>query len=385
MLTAAFSNSASGMLTMNKVMDTVSNNMSNANTPFFSRSDQIMSDLQFGGVTSSEYFRFNASSLERIASLEGAQSFQESQSGYLENIQASLSATSTQIGNISYDYKTALGNLAIGTDSATVQSTLKAQGSAMASQLNAQWKDLQSAYSETQTSLTANKQSAEALAKQLAQLNNDISTMGPNSATTNKLAQLSQDYAGLTGATIKFEQNGMVSATVGTTQTVTANIVTALPTSGVGGTIGGIEAAANKISSYMTDLNNQVTNYGNSMNAANGATALFTGSLATGDLTYTGAPVAATSANALLKVTNLDTGIGTLAGTAAIDAQAAANQADYQSTLIQNQTEAWQAKYGVDVDTETLKMKEAQRVYEANAKLISVADSMLGTLLSIKS
>lgn len=386
MLSAAFSIGASGLTTMNRVVDTVSNNLANANTPYFSRSDRLLSDLQFGGVTSKEAFRFSASSLERMAQSEGAYTFQNTQSAYLSNIQEGLSATSDQIGDISSDYKKAVGNLLISTDTTTAQSVVSAQGKSMAVLLNSQYKELQNSLADAQSSVSYNMEKANGVAKQIAQLNKEVTLSGAESATTNKLAQLSQEYAGLTGATIKFEKNGMVSATVNGNQTIFADQAKDITDSaGVGGSIGGVAAAATKITGYMADLDKKVADYSTAMNTANGGTALFSGSLSGGDFAYTSAPVAVGTANNVLNVKPLDSGIGTLAGTAALDAESASNTADYQNTLLENQKNAWQAQYGVDVDQETLKMKEAQRAYEANAKVIATADSMLGTLLSIKS
>ena len=386
MLSAAFSIGASGLTTMNRVVDTVSNNLANANTPYFSRSDRTMSDLQFGGVTSRESFRFSATSLERMASSEGAFTFQNTQSAYLSNIQEGLSATSDQIGNISSDYKKAVGNLLISTDTSTAQTVISAQGKSMAVLLNSQYKELQNSLTDAKDSVAFNVTKANGVAKQIAQLNKEVTLSGAESATTNKLAQLSQEYAGLTGATIKFEQNGMVTATVNGSQTVVGDQAKDITdTMGVGGSIGGVTAASVKISGYMADLDKKVNDYTSTMNTANGGTALFSGSLATGDFAYTSASVGVNVANDVLNVKSLDSGIGTLAGMAALDAESASDTAEYQNTLLENQKSSWQAQYGVDVDQETLKMKEAQRAYEANAKVIATADSMLGTLLAIKS
>ena len=39
--------------------------------------------------------------------------------------------------------------------------------------------------------------------------------------------------------------------------------------------------------------------------------------------------------------------------------------------------------YGVDLEKETVKLLEAQRLYEANSKVLQASDGMIGTLLDI--
>jgi flagellar hook-associated protein 1 len=63
--------------------------------------------------------------------------------------------------------------------------------------------------------------------------------------------------------------------------------------------------------------------------------------------------------------------------------QKAAASADLQSAISQRSAEALQSKTGVSIDEEMSTMLELERSYQASAKLISVVDQMLQTLLGI--
>ena len=58
--------------------------------------------------------------------------------------------------------------------------------------------------------------------------------------------------------------------------------------------------------------------------------------------------------------------------------------AEGYQTGYDNALRDWNNKYGVNLDEEAVNTMKYQRMYEANAKVLQVADSMIGTLLSIK-
>ena len=83
-------------------------------------------------------------------------------------------------------------------------------------------------------------------------------------------------------------------------------------------------------------------------------------------------------------VGSLSTAVGALATQAANQASLAKIvTAGNNSSL--GATEAKQQRAeGVNVDAQTIEMINAQKAYQANAKLIQIADSMLGTLINMK-
>lgn len=62
---------------------------------------------------------------------------------------------------------------------------------------------------------------------------------------------------------------------------------------------------------------------------------------------------------------------------------AADNEAGFRANSLNSAEAEFNAAYGVDLVEQSIKLKEYQRIYEANAKVIETADNMLGTLLDI--
>jgi flagellar hook-associated protein FlgK len=71
----------------------------------------------------------------------------------------------------------------------------------------------------------------------------------------------------------------------------------------------------------------------------------------------------------------LITQVGAAAGVGIIDVKDSTSKYNAAS-------DAWQKTYGVDIESETVKLLQAQRLYEANAKVLQASDTMLGTLFN---
>jgi flagellar hook-associated protein 1 FlgK len=69
-------------------------------------------------------------------------------------------------------------------------------------------------------------------------------------------------------------------------------------------------------------------------------------------------------------------------GTASADAQ---NAAAFDKTMLQNLQDARNSVSGVSLDDEMVGLIQAQHAYEALAKVITTAGSMLETLIQLKS
>jgi flagellar hook-associated protein 1 FlgK len=63
--------------------------------------------------------------------------------------------------------------------------------------------------------------------------------------------------------------------------------------------------------------------------------------------------------------------------------QSASQSVDYQTTLLAHASEALSNATDVNMDDETALMLQLEKSYAASAKLLSVIDQMLKTLLSI--
>jgi len=78
---------------------------------------------------------------------------------------------------------------------------------------------------------------------------------------------------------------------------------------------------------------------------------------------------------------NMDLGrLKTIVGSMLESANIGSN---FSSQNLNATQEAYESAYGVDLVDQSVKMKQYQRMYEANAQVIKTADAMLGTLLNI--
>jgi len=69
-------------------------------------------------------------------------------------------------------------------------------------------------------------------------------------------------------------------------------------------------------------------------------------------------------------------------GTAASDSQ---NAATFDASMLQNLQDARSSVSGVSLDDEMVGLMQSQHAYEALAKVITTAESMLETLIQLKS
>lgn len=316
-------------------------------------------------------------------------------------------------------------------DPAARQGVLDA-GRQLASSLNNASIGLDQATEKAQLKVTGDVGQVNSLTAQVAQLNQaiqDATTGGsaPNDlldARDKALDQLSQ----LTGGKVHVETNGMadffvastalvrgmVTQTLQATSTGGAPSVSAVGGSALpmGGEIGGyVHVAGQSLPQFRTQLDAIATSLRDVVNTAhaqgfdlngNPGAAFFTGSSAatfavSSTLTPNGVAASATGAandgnNALAlaqlrsavalgtnTIADAMTGLAGSLGTAAADATASSSTTT--SGLNAMTTQRSNAD-GVNVDSEMVDMLKYQRAYQAAAKVISISDSMLDTLIN---
>ena len=81
---------------------------------------------------------------------------------------------------------------------------------------------------------------------------------------------------------------------------------------------------------------------------------------------------------------NVDATLAKITSSYGAAASLAQSNSEADSAVLTNVTSLRESASGVSIDEELIEMQKAQRAYEATSKIITVADSMLDTLMSLK-
>lgn len=400
MLSTAFNIGASGLLANNAKVATHSANLANANTAGYRRRDDVFTEMQHGGVTYDSVHRFSTVTANRLSQLAGAEQSSETLGAALKSFQTQVSAASTELADAQNALSTALAQAGLNPADSTARSVASAKATAVASIADAHLKEMAARIEGEQAAQGELLTQAKAKAQAIALLNKQVDQFGATPELKDKLAQTGLELAELVGGEVSFTAYGKAEFRIGATKVVGAdNSVKAFPDE-VGGKVGGHAAAALEIQAAKSTFEQGLQQFADKMNTLNsqGNTPAGTAGAKLFDLTsdgfkFTGSangfglePVSGVNvAQAMSEVTALSKMTGALASEVASKATLVKTTNEVDTMAL----DSWQAKYkaeeGVDTDLEAISLKEAQRAYEANAKVISIADSMLGTLLSIKS
>lgn len=399
MLSAALNIAASGLMANNAKANTHATNIANADTPGYRRRDDVMTEMVNGGVRYSSVHRFNEVTANRLSLLAGEEQASATLASSLSMTQAQMSSASTELADAQNALGTALYQASVNPNDQTAKTVAAEKAQGLASIANTHLQELDRRVVDEKRAQGEVNQQAQAKIQELAMLNRQVNQLGATPDLKDRLAQTGRELAELVGGEVSFAANGKAEFTVGTTRVVGADdTVQALPAE-VGGKLGGHIAAEKEILATRNDFSAGLQKFADDMNSLNAQGTDATGN-AGGNLFSLSADGFKFDGNVNSFALNSTSGknigqsmaeLGSLSKMTGSIASSVASKTSLARTTSEVQgmsLGSWEAKYqkeeGVDVDMEAIHLKTAQRAYEANAKVISVADSMLGTLLSIK-
>ncbi len=439
---------ATGALSANEAaIETVNNNIANANTPGYSRETVNLSANaaeQSGGVAIGT--GVNADSVTgvrdqlldlRIQQQTSAQSSASAQSTVLASVELNFSTATGNVGTSLSKFFAGLSALSATPTSAAARQAAIGNAQDLVDQFHATSSSLTSAQSGLNTQIQGDVVKVNALAAQIASLNQQIGTaQGGNGPAVllDQRTELERQLATYTDVSITTTPEGdTVTTAGGTVPLVEANhsfaLTTATDTNGLtqvsdllgnnitaklaGGDLGGaVQARDVVIPGLLTQLNSLAGNFANAINAAqstgydlagNAGGALFTGTTAAsialrttnGDAIAAGGNGAAGDNSNVAKLTavqNSSPGPGTLSPTdayaalvnaAGTAASSAKTQSDaLNSSLSQLKTQQSSVS-GVSIDEESAKLIQFQQAYQASAEVVSTIRSLFSYTIGI--
>lgn len=434
MLGSAFNISSNGLRVAQARLETVSNNIANAGTEGYHREVLVVGEMdvaryenrgEFGGM-GAEVLAVN-----RLMDMGLAARIQNASANYNEsstqqkalNIAEQVFADqASQVSTTVQDFANSIGEVSKDPSSPAAREKMLGAGKNLAARMNDVVTGLKSTVNALQTQQTTTIEEVNQLSKQLAQTNSSMGYIyGPESYALKDRALLqARQLADKVGGTFKVEASGMFTFAMPNGKVLVdgdkTNPMEAGDLAAAGGQAAGRRQALERVSTYTESFKTLMSNMSTAFNTMhkqgvdmNGAAGgdFFAVDATSGELSVTVSDykkIAASggagnmdNTNALkmegfsnLKFANggtatmkeaysaIQTAIGTHVGTVEQD------EAADEDTLtglknFQKQTE------GVNEEQEGVELLKAKRQYEAMAQVLKTADSMLGTLLSIKS
>lgn len=391
---------SSGLRAMQAKLDLHSNNIANAQTPGYRRQEALLRDQAMGGVNAVSKSLFNPVTANRISQLEGLAASTEVKAASLNKLQTTLSATSGDLGTALNSFREAIGSAADRPQDASLRGVVAAQAAGLAAQATDGLTQLDTQLVDIGQEQAGVRTAAADKMKALASLNDDVAQSPDNPNLRNSQAQVGKELAELIGGEIKFGLSGQATFSVGGTTVVSGNSVGAIPAD-AGGKLGGLQASSDTVkgfrdlfsktldsfSSTFNDINKGGTTTakaaGSELFSFDGKALKFVGSANTLALDTAGGSNGL-NARKMLGVNTLASDTGNMAASAAAQANSAETEFGSKTATMQSTMQSFNDTEGVNLDQEMIEMKNAQRYYEANAKVIQTQDSMLGTLINMK-
>jgi flagellar hook-associated protein 1 FlgK len=385
---------------MQTAMSVHANNIANAETPGYRRQDVMLQNRFFGGVDASARSSFDSLTATRVSQLDGLAAETGAKAAALGTLEKSLSNSATNLSSSVNSLREAISTAADHPGDKSLREIVAVRAGAFASEATAGLQQLDSQLGDIAKQQADVRTAATAKVKELASLNKDAHAYPNNLEIRDRQVQVGRELADLVGGEIKFDEKGAASFTVNGTQVVNGSHNPLDLPELTGGQLGGLQASAtvvkgfrdtfaNTLSSFSTVINDTNAQGVDGTGAAgqplfsfNGAEMKFVGS-ATGLALDTAGSVNGNNGRALAGLDSLGKDLGALASKAATQAETAASEFGSRASTLDYALQEQASREGVDIDQETVLMKNAQRLYEANAKVIQVQDSLFGTLLNI--
>ncbi|MDO9179111.1 MAG: flagellar basal body rod C-terminal domain-containing protein [Agitococcus sp.] len=400
MLGSAMSVAASGLRAMQAATDLHSSNIANAQTVGYSRQDANFTNQQFGGVTASAIPRFSATMATRISQLQGVDASATVKDAAMTSVSNMLSSASDQLSSAMEAFRTSLGAAADRPQDNSVRIAVAGNAAAMASQATANLNVLDAQVIDLTKQSGMVREAATQKMKELIDLNKTAAYDPSNSEIRNQQADVGRQLADLVGGEVSFGPNGQAAFSVNGTIVVDGTTQSSLPVK-TGGTLGGLSSAVVDISVLRSTFSTVLGSFSKSMNELNsqgvdstkaagkdlfsfdGATLAFTSSVDKLALASVGG-VGGEIARKMSGSKQLSQDMADLATTAGLQAGTAKGAVTSSDFALISAMSKQTAENGVNLDQETINLKNAQNYYAANAKVIETANAMMGTLINMK-
>lgn len=392
---------STSLATMLSAINTVSNNIANANTEGFSRTDVMFSDTKVGGVTSSSTILFDPYLASKISALISQDANLSAALSNQNSLQTSLSSLNTAISDSVSDLKTSFSALDSAQDDPAAKAVANESLKSIASIYNSELDSLDAFVSNlTQTNIS-NMSSLNDKLNALKDFNKKSLEFRTSSEGVNYANQLVQSISELAGGTPRFNSDGTVSYSLGNSSVIEASSSLIDPSSLdiTEGKIGGVNLSIQNLQNSIADLKSTINNFAVAVNASN-ANGTTTAGAAGGDLysvtvagrlTYVGTAngLATHSAAGLTFGSRMTTALNdavTQTSSTAATAGALYNTYKAQSSLysssLNNAKEEYISKNGVNSDLEAVKLAAYQKTYEAMAQVLKVQGELISTIIN---
>jgi flagellar hook-associated protein 1 FlgK len=435
----------SGLQAAQAQMDTISNNIANANAPGYVR--QVVNLVTADPSQTSAGWVGNGVTIQGISQVRSAfldaavrtttanQANSQAQATLLQNAEQVLGEPSNGISTPLDALWSAFENAASDPSNPGAQGTVVAALTTLTNQINQVSATWSQAGQQTSQSIGTQLSTVNGQLTQLAAINEAISAASAGGSPNSLLDQRDQllnSLAGETGATSTVNADGTATVSIGGAGVVNGTSASVLTLNGngtitaqagqaltLGGTIGGYQTfVSTQLPALQSQLNTFASDLASALNSQNEA-----GYNAAGPggplLSYTAGSAAATlsvvsggsglalagtagppfptndgtNAQALANLQGttvatggtqtLDGSVASLATNLGSITAAALSSSQNAQTLLTAQTSAQSSVEGVSVDQELTNMVAAQEAYQASSRVMTTIDEMLQTVIGI--
>ncbi len=300
-LNTSLSIAAGALAAQEASIETVDNNIANANTPGYSR--EIVNLSSAGSTTVGNVALGNGVSVDSVTSVRdqlldlriqqqtSSQSAASAQSGVLSSLETYFSGSTGTVGSSLSAFFTSLSALSSTPSNAAARQTAIGNAEDLVNQFHATSAGLTSAQSSLNTQVSGDVGQINALAQQIAALNPQIAAAGQRNAGSliDQRTQLEQQLAGLTGISLTSTPEGDTVTAGNGTPLVVSNRSFALSTapggngltqvsdslgrnitaSLTGGDLGGaLQVRDTAIPSFLSQLDTLANGFATAFNAA---------------------------------------------------------------------------------------------------------------------
>jgi hypothetical protein len=268
MISSALNIGASGLRTMQAVIDNHSRNIANADTPGYRRRDTLLAEQVNGGVTYSTAHRFNETTAARLTQLAGEVGASDALARELTGAQAQLGTASTQLADAQHSLATALANAVFAPNDATTRTMVAENAAGLAQIADTNLRELDARITGANQAERLTRAQAQTKLDELAMLNQQVLANGATPAIRDRQAQVGQELASLAGGEMRFNPNGSAEFRIDGMLVLTSAGAKQLPQT-LGGQAGGFAQARAELTGLRDGFETNLREYARAMNTLN--------------------------------------------------------------------------------------------------------------------
>lgn len=343
MLTGAINSAMTGVKTAQRVVDMASNNIANADTAGYKRLEN--KNFEIPGLTSVNAIGIGVgTNIETTKDAQLDNRMEQARVSLAEKVAMKESAdqiaevtTQSDLPESYSNLMNAAKDLAFDKNNKVLQTAFNEAGKQFSSALKNTASRLEDVKQQLEYKVNINDQQIKALQEQLS----NITRNAPGDGTSTSVNALTQQLSMLTGTV-----GGYRKALAEIIPPVTAAYTLATDS---------VKADINtRFGQELLDSNNNWTSKAGNITALADST-----------------------------LNDFGQGFGSVQALAGGVSAAGRQEVVYATEDYNNVQRSYTDTFGVDLSTETMRMMNYQKMYEANAKVLQVADQMLGTLIDI--